>query len=174
MAERLEEVSMGGGALRVFHGTDEPSDLALVGFRPSAKGTLGSGIYFAGRASEAMEYGNRVYTCDVQLVNPWRVKLDPDSPTCWEWGFDSPALEAVLGLKGGQELALLAQQHEAGHFGIELTTLLKGLGYDGILGDYGSCVEVVAFDPCQIRIVGMRDRSEVEGRIGCCEGVAHG
>lgn len=124
---------------------------------PSAAGSLGSGIYFTRVARQSAVYGEHVAVCHVTLRHPWTIDLDYESDLVYALDFDSPGLDAINTLPGGAALIEAARLKPFGHFGSDLTEVLRSLGYDGIVGKYADgSTELVAFDSEQVTIVRMK------------------
>lgn len=138
--------------MKVFHGTRVHA-ARIQALRPSDRGSLGAGIYFANSPESAEAYGDTVLACTVTLKNPWVVGLDYETELAYSLEFDSPGLEAIMALAGGRALIEEAKASDDGMFDGKLTELLKGLGHDGIVGTYpDGSQEVVAFEPRQVNL----------------------
>jgi hypothetical protein len=136
-----------GRPVVIYHGTDA----SIKSFEPSTSGTLGQGIYFANNEASARAYGDNVVAANVSLQSPWVVALDSDSEGAIKEDFDSPCVEAVLGLPGGRKM-LDAARYGTGMYDYRLQRVLMEAGHDGIIGTYpDGSREYVAFRPEQIK-----------------------
>lgn len=132
-----------------YHGTQKTFDE----FRPSPRGTFGTGIYFTDARSSAEDYdATRVVEVFVNLKNPWMVCAEHDSESSVAENFDCPLIDDVLLLPNGRKLLEIAKITEWGHFGKGLQNELIRLGHDGIVATYADgCQEIVAFRPDQVK-----------------------
>lgn len=122
----------------------------LQKLEPSARGTLGQGIYFTDKPEDAANYGEVVYGARITLNSPWVIRIEHESRLSEEMDFDSPCIEAVLSLEGGREMVLKARSSD-GMYGENLQQHLQASGYDGILATYpDGCMEIVAFASSQV------------------------
>ena len=142
-----------GNKLPLYHGAVD----FFNSFKPSKRGTFGSGVYLSSDPAEASNYaiesaegikrttGAQVYKLHAGLNNPLKIKQGPLAPK-----------EALIAAGYTPEKADVAwekalEQH--GNLGPEIQSKLKAKGHDGIVvvNADGTPHEVVVFDPAQVK-----------------------
>jgi ADP-Ribosyltransferase in polyvalent proteins len=137
--------------LTLYHGTNADFDE----FQENPKrmntdyGYYGYGIYLSSNPRYAKYYGHKIYKCHVTLNNP----------LIWEKGKEE--LAEKYEIKGYPKNEISAAK--------ELTQKIKDDGYDSVivLGEgtgmiYGRMVEVLVFNPSQIKIINKEPNQDIE------------
>lgn len=133
-----------------FHGSTVSGINELT---PSKRGAFGSGIYFADTIDTAEQYGENIIEAELTLGNPWIVSADWESPATSDYDLDSPSVDAVLSLPGGESFIYTARSTD-GLYDENLTNVIKELGYDSIIATYpDGSKEYISFNPAQIKTV---------------------
>lgn len=132
----------------LYHGTNGD----FTSFNVSPRGSFGSGIYLTTNRESAATWGDTIYSCKVNLNNPYYA--DADFSVGDEYDFDSEALPTLLHFLGEDETVNAVAASPDGLFGSELTQAVKAKGFDGIVATYeDGSINVIAFDPAQVSIV---------------------
>lgn len=140
--------------VRAYHGSKSKIN---GDFLSSPKGTLGSGIYFAGDIEAAKEYSDTesgfVYAVDLKFNNPWKVSLQWDSEASEKLGIDTPFADEIQKTPWSKELIKQMTLDENSHIDSFLKEQLIAMGHDGIIGTYhDGSREIVAFNNDQITL----------------------
>lgn len=130
-----------------YRGTRAPT----TSFRPAARGSFGSGLYFGDQAC-ADQYagpGGSVWEAQLQMSNPLHCLASLEH----DYDLDSPAIPLIEQIFSKEAAAeLIAQAIETdGFFGTEIQQRLEHLGHDGLVATYeDGSFEVVVFSPAQV------------------------
>ncbi|WP_275272283.1 LPD1 domain-containing protein [Limnobacter sp. P1] len=140
-----------GEPLVVYHGTG--ADISK--FKPSARGSFGSGVYFSDRetAENYASSGDAATIVPVYLSMKNPLVVDADYGRGEEIDFDSAAIPLVEALFGGEAGPVIEKSKNGdGFFGKEIQQEAKRQGFDGLILTYpDGSKEYVVFDPTQIK-----------------------